>query len=125
MRIFRKPKLAHQLVATQGNLGIVYHCSVCTREFYSATRTKERGEYCCGKRCYAEHDLREAIPSWLKQEGEIKATGRTIRKGQTSVAYLHYELVAFLGGGFTGYQALYDIRECRCLDDAIPLPAFD
>lgn len=133
MSIFtRKPKLAHQLTATQSDHSIIYHCSVCSRDFYSATSVKERGEYCCGKRCYSERNLsssiatdRETIPSWLKQEDEIKATGRAIRKGQTPVAYLHYELVTMAYGGFTGYDALYDIRECRELDGAIPLPAFE
>lgn len=129
MSLFHRKRLAHQLVASQDKHNqIGYSCSVCTRTFHSATSAKENGEYCCGKRCYTERNLSpriddsEVIPAWLMQKDEIKATGRALRKHQEPIAYLHYELVSRMDGGFTGYYALFDIRECIALDGAIPLP---
>jgi hypothetical protein len=118
----RKPRLVHQLVATQVDHGIVYACSVCTRGFYSVKSATEGNEYCCGKHCYVEFTF-DKIPAHLKTEEQIKDSGRTIGKGQQPLAYKHYELIGtMIGPRPIKYYALYDMRECLELDDAIPLP---
>lgn len=130
MNLFqRKPK--HQLIGEYDQHNqLCYHCSVCKRTFSSAEYATTRREYCCGKRCYTEHHLfarvsgvqEDALPDYLMQISEIKATGRITRKGQEPIAYLHYELASLRDGGFTGYYALYDVRECVELAGATVLP---
>lgn len=130
MSIFHKPRPAHQLVDKQDDQGqLRYRCSVCTRTFYSAEYATRKGEYCCGKRCYTQWNWpnpadpdRETIPPYLMHLDELKATGRKIRKHQVPLAYFHNELIARLDGHFTGYDALYDVRECSELVGAVVLP---
>lgn len=126
--LFRKKKRKpHKLVAEAGRMGARYHCTCCQRIFYSALSVQERGEYCPGKRVYTEVNLRpcaeNAIPDYLMQRDEIRATGRALRKAQEPLAYLHYELITGMYGPLpVEYIPLYDVREARELAGAIALP---
>lgn len=127
----RKLRLSHRLVAENSANSLVgrrYHCAVCQRIFHSAQSASERREYCPGKHVYTEVNLRpcakDAIPSYLMQLDEIKATGRALRKAQEPLAYLHYEFITGMYGPLpVEYIPLYDVREARELAGAIALPS--
>src|SRR5579885_3237117 len=126
----RKPRLAHQLIATTEHNNLSYRCSVCTRTFSSAGEAswKYNKEWCPGKHCYTS--LQE-MPAYIIRGDRLKEERRALRKGQEPLAYLCIEFMRGYGG-FSGgaiqaqeYIPLYDIRECVALDGAVPLPAFD
>lgn len=139
MRLFRKHKPAHQLVATRDqHKQVIYRCSVCTRTFYSVGQAswQSNKEWCPGKHCYTEANLNpfrtseDAIPAYLIRGDKLKEERRAIGKGQEPLAYLCFELMRKYGGFSEALQAqeyipLYDVRECIALDGAIPLPAFE
>lgn len=120
MNLFhRKPRLAHQLVGEQSPnyIGIPmlrYRCSVCTLTFSSAQ--KANAEQCLGKTCYIAYAV---APQYLMRKEEIEATRRRITQEPSAYIYNPYMSKKPI------ITPLYDIRECLCLDNAVPLPALE
>lgn len=119
MSLFRRKRLAHQLVAEMtrnifGKEMLRYRCVVCTLAFSSAKDANE--EWCIGKNCYLTS---AAAPQYLMRKEEIEATKRRVNQEPSAYVCNPYMMKKPI------ITPLYDVRECQELDGAIALPVFE